>query len=80
MRHPQLLPPVFEALDDVRTQEYALIAIDRYGKRAFPPLEKMLHNPDVPRVRQKVLILFLNSLNSGEGKQIHIRALNVQDQ
>lgn len=80
MRHPQLLPPVFEALDDVRTQEYALIAIDRYGKRAFPPLEKMLHNPDVPRVRQKVLILFLNSLNSGEGKQILIRALNVPDQ
>lgn len=80
MRHPQLLPPVFEALDDVRTQEYALMAIDRYGKRAFPPLEKMLHNPDAPRVRQKVLILFLNSLGSGEGKQILIRALNVADQ
>lgn len=80
LRHPLLLPKVFEALDDIETQEYALIALERYGKRAFPPLEKMLHNPLVPRVRQKVLILFLNSLGSGEGKQILIRALNIPDQ
>lgn len=80
MRHPQLLSAVFDSLDEIDLQENALIALDLYGKRAFPPLEKMLHNAGTPAIRQKILILFLNASASGEGKQILIRAMSVDNQ
>ncbi|MGN1063529.1 MAG: hypothetical protein ACI4QM_04335 [Alphaproteobacteria bacterium] len=80
MRHPELLSAVFEALDEFDLQETALVALERYGKQAFPPLEKMLHNPLVPAMRQKTLILFLNRLPSGEGKQILLRAVTADNQ
>lgn len=80
MRHPALLAGVFEALDDLQLQETALIALERYGKRAFPLLEKMLQNPITPAIRQKILILFLNASQSGEGKQILIRSMSVDNQ
>ena len=75
MKHPQLLGMVFEALDDVDLQETALIALERYGKKAFPPLEKMLHSSNVSMIRQKILVSFLDRLSSGEGKQILLRAM-----
>ena len=80
MRHPQWLGAVFDALDDTDLQETALVALERYGKSAFPPLEKMLHNPLIPAYRQKVLILFLDRLPSGEGKQILLRAMAASNQ
>lgn len=80
MKHPQLLPYVFEALDDLDLQEDALVALRAYGKHAFPPLEKMLHSTQTPALRQKILILFLNALGSGEGKQILIRAMSMENQ
>ncbi len=80
MQHPQLLSAVFEALDDVELQETALIALQMYGKKAFPPLEKMLHSSNVPMTRQKILVLFLDRLSSGEGKQILLRAMAADNQ
>lgn len=80
MRHPELLSAVFEALDDLNLQETALRSLEMYGKQAFPPLEKMLHNASVPATRQKTLILFLNRLRSGEGKQILLRAMTADNQ
>ncbi len=80
MRHPQLLGAVFDALDDTDLQETALVALQMYGKRAFPPLEKMLHSSFVPAYRQKILILFLDRLPSGEGKQILLRAMAADNQ
>lgn len=80
MRHPALLGAVFEALDDLQLQEAALKALECYGKRAFPLLEKMLQNPQTPPIRQKILILFLNASASGEGKQILIRTMSVDNQ
>lgn len=76
MRHPALLPDIFKAITDERLSEAALIALNRYGKRAFPPIEKVLHQPQGNALLQKRLILFLSMLKSGEGKQILIRALH----
>ena len=75
MKHPQLLGSVFEALNDVDLQETALIALQMYGKKAFPPLEKMLHSSNVPMILKKILVSFLDRLSSGEGKQILLRAM-----
>ena len=80
MQHPQLLGAVFEALDDVDLQETALLALQMYGKKAFPPLEKMLHSSNVPMTRQKILVSFLDRLSSGEGKQILLRAISADNQ
>ena len=80
MRHPELLSAVFEALDDLNLQENALVALEKYGKRAFPPLEKMLHSSSVPLARQRLLIAFLKQLPSGEGKQILLRAVTADNQ
>ncbi len=80
MKNPLLLSAVFKALDDPELQEAALTALEMYGKAAFPPLEKMLTNPQTPMSRRKILILFLGALSSGEGKQILIRALTVENQ
>ena len=80
MKHPQLLGAVFDALDDVDLQETALIALEMYGKKAFPPLEKMLHSSSVSIVRQKTLVSFLDRLSSGEGKQILLRAMSANNQ
>ena len=75
LKTPKLLPLMFQALDDVVLQEEALNTLKAFGKRAFPPLEKMLTDEHVPLLRRKQLILFLGFLPSGEGKQILIRAL-----
>ncbi|MBR4926969.1 MAG: HEAT repeat domain-containing protein [Alphaproteobacteria bacterium] len=80
MRHPELLSAVFEALDDLDLQETALVALEKYGKQAFPPLEKMLHSSTVPLTRQRLLISFLKQLPSGEGKQILLRAVTADNQ
>lgn len=80
LRHPQLLPQVFAALDDPMLQEEALYALKCYGKAVFPPIEKMILNPKVPLLRRKILVLFLETLPSGEGKKILIRSLIVDNQ
>ncbi|MBR5130383.1 MAG: hypothetical protein IKV03_04080 [Alphaproteobacteria bacterium] len=80
MKHPQLLGAVFEALDDVNLQETALLSLEMYGKKAFPPLEKMLHSSQVSMRRKKILVLFLDRLSSGEGKQILLRAMSADNQ
>lgn len=80
MRHPQLLGAVFEALDDINLQETALTALQLYGKKAFPPLEKMLLSSNISIIRQKKLVLFLDQLSSGEGKQILLRAMAADNQ
>lgn len=80
IRNPQTLSFIFESLDDTLLQETALLALKNYGKRAFPPLEKMLYRTDIPDIRKQTLILFLGELGSGEGKQILIRALDIPNQ
>ncbi|MDR2901657.1 MAG: hypothetical protein LBU87_00915 [Lactobacillales bacterium] len=80
MAHPALLPMVFDALEDLQLQESALKALKMYGKKAFPPIEKMIHNPLASAIKQKRLVLFLGYLNSGEAKQILIRALQIENQ
>lgn len=76
MRHPALLPDIFKAVTDERLSDIALTALEKYGKRAFPPIEKILHQSSGNALLQKRLILFLSMIKSGEGKQILIRALN----
>ena len=80
MRNPQLLAPVLRALDTPSVQEAALTALHLYGKAAFPPLEKMLLSPQTPVLRRKIMILFLGALPSGEGKQILMRSLTIENQ
>ena len=77
--HVQTLNFVFQSLDNPDLQEEALQALSLYGKKAFPPLEKMLSNPNVPLTRRKILIQFLGLLSSGEGKQVLLRNLYVPD-
>ncbi len=80
VQHPMLLPYVLNALDEPDLRENALYALNRYAKSAFPSIEKMINNPSVPAVRQKVLITFLSTLSSGEGKQILLRQLQCGNQ
>ena len=77
--HVQTLNFVFQSLDNPELQEEALQALSLYGKKVFPPLEKMLSNPNVPFTRRKMLILFLGFLASGEGKQVLLRNLYLSD-
>ncbi len=77
--HTQTLSFVFQNLDHPELQEEALKALMLYGKTAFPPLEKMLSNSNVPLTRRRSLILFLGILPSGEGKQILLRNLYLSD-
>ncbi len=77
--HPQFLPDIFNALEEAPYQDYALQALKLYGKKAFPPIEKLLQNKKVSLIKKRKLILFLGALKSGEGKQILIRNLNSDD-
>ncbi len=80
VRHPQTLSFIFHALDRFDLKESALTALKAYGKGAFPMVEKMFIQPDIPSERRHTLVLFLGALNSGEGKQILLRSLNIPDQ
>ena len=72
---PVLLNRVLTLLDEPRWRDPVLEVLDQYGKVAFPTIEKMIVNEDVPLERRRELILFLGRLPSGEGKQILLRAL-----
>ncbi|MBR6411785.1 MAG: hypothetical protein IKS41_01315 [Alphaproteobacteria bacterium] len=76
----QYLPQVLRALDDTDLQETALRALTYYGKAAFPPIEKAIMKPQTNPLRRKQLVLFLGAIKSGEGKQILLRALTVENQ
>ena len=78
--HVQALSFVLSALDYPEYQEAAMEALKKYGKQAFPPIEKMLTNPYVPLERRKKLVLFLQTQDSGEGKQILLRNINISEQ
>lgn len=78
--HVQALSFVLSALDYPEYQESALEALKKYGKQAFPPIEKMLTNPYTPLERRKKLVLFLQALDSVDGKQILLRNINIVDQ
>ena len=80
LKDPQLLPRIFRALDDVRLQEYALNALKMYGKAAFPPIERLIVREQTPMTLRKQMILFLGTLSSGEGKQILLRSLTIENQ
>ncbi len=79
-KHPQLLPFIFKELDDPETQEEALVALKQFGKQAFPSIERILNNSNTPLLKQKILVLFLTRLPSGEGKQILLRSLQSSSQ
>lgn len=78
--HVQALSFVLSALDVPAYQEAAISALKMYGVRAFPPIEKMLASPYVPLDRRKKLILFLMMQNSGQGKQVLLRNINIAEQ
>lgn len=78
--HVQALSFVLSALDVPAYQEAAISALKMYGARAFPPIEKMLASPYVPLDRRKKLILFLMMQNSGQGKQVLLRNINISEQ
>ncbi len=78
--HPAFLPSVLNALDEPELRENAVYALNKYAKTAFPSIEKMVGNPAIPPVRQKVLISYLSVLSSGEGKQILLRLLQIGNQ
>ncbi len=75
VRHPELLPFIFQSLDDLALQEYALVALKKFGKSAFPPIEKAIEDDSIPRLRRQTLILFLAALPSGEGQKLLLRTL-----
>ena len=70
---PVLLSRLLPMLDDVRWRDSVLETLNQYGKQAFPSIEKAIVGETVPVARQKILILFLGCLSSGEGKQILLR-------
>ena len=57
-------------------QEYALLALKKFGKSAFPPIEKAIADETVPLLRRQTLILFLAALPSGEGQKLLLRSLD----
>jgi HEAT repeat protein len=71
---------VLRALDDPSLQDTALKSLKTARKVVFPPIEKMISSPMTPTLRRKQLILFLGSLDSGEGKQILMRMLSIENQ
>ena len=70
---PLLLNRLLPMLDDIRWRDCVLETLHQYGKQAFPAIEKMILSEIVPVSRQKMLILFLGCLPSGEGKQMLLR-------
>ncbi len=79
IRPAEALPEILRALDRVETQEEALTALKQYGKSAFAPIEKMMMNASAPLLRRKLLVLYLGALPSGEGKQILMRATDIDN-
>lgn len=80
LKSPILIPMILRALDDPNLQETALTALKTAQKSVFPPIEKMISSPTTPTLRRKQLILFLGSSESGEGKQILMRMLSIENQ
>lgn len=70
---PLLLNRLLPMLDDIRWRDSVLETLNQYGKQAFPAIEKMILSDAVPVSRQKMLVLFLGWLPSGEGKQMLLR-------
>ena len=80
LKSPILIPMILRALDDPALQETALRSLKIAGKVVFPPIEKMIASSATPTLRRKQLVLFLGALESGEGKQILMRMLSIENQ
>ncbi len=75
IKHPESLPIILHSLDEVDFQENALTALDRYGIRAYPAIEKSIFDDSASLVRKRLLILFLAQRNDNESQQILLRVL-----
>lgn len=80
IKHAESLPVILSSLDDARLHENALVALKNFGIKAYPLIERTLHNTETGAFRQKVLILFLTMQNDTESKQILLRALKMGNQ
>ena len=75
IKHPESLPIILHSLDEVDFQENALTALDRFGIRAYPAIEKSIFDEVTSLVRKRLLILFLARRNDNESHQILLRVL-----
>ncbi len=75
MKHPEALPIILNSLDDVPLQENALYALQEFGIKSYPAIEKNIYNSDISDFRKKTLILFLARQTNFESRQILLRAL-----
>lgn len=80
VKHAECLPLILSSLDDMRLEENALVALKNFGIKAYPLIERTLHNTETSAFRQKVLILFLTMQEDSESKQILLRALKMGNQ
>lgn len=80
MKHPESLPIILNSLDDVDLQEDALSALKQFGVKAYPAIERNIHNSDVSEFRKKILVLFLITQTDNESRQILLRALKIGNQ
>ena len=75
IKHPESLPIILHSLDEVDFQENALKALDRFGIRAYPAIEKSIFDEATSLVRKRLLILFLARRNDNESHQMLLRVL-----
>ena len=73
------MPIILHSLDEVDFQENALTALDRFGIRAYPAIEKSIFDDTTSLVRKRLLILFLARRNDNESQQILLRVLKSEN-
>ncbi len=80
IKHAESLPIILMSLDDATLHENALVALRAFDIKAYPLIERTLHNNETGAFRQKILILYLTMQKDTESKQILLRALKIGNQ
>ncbi len=80
VKHAESLPIILMSLDDAQLHENALVALRKFDMKAYPLIERTLHNEETGAFRQKILILYLTMQKDTESKQILLRALKMGNQ
>ncbi len=80
IKHAESLPIILMSLDEADLHENALVALKQFDMKAYPLIERTLHNSETGAFRQKILILYLTMQKDTESKQILLRALKIGNQ
>ncbi len=80
IKHAESLPIILMSLDEAGLHENALVALRQFDMKAYPLIERTLHNSETGAFRQKILILYLTMQKDTESKQILLRALKIGNQ